>query len=140
MIKKKVQMEGIIENETLRIPVLDLFIKEAIQRAKKEMFDYFRELLNEHRKVFYVGCEENCFCFDIDSELMKEEQRHLSNSEPKGSTQNNNFTAHSDSPKVCPCGHKYSKHNEQGCQVVHSEGDCDVYCECEEQYIKALFG
>ena len=101
-------MEGIIENETLRIPVLDLFIKEAIQRAKKEMFDYFRELLNEHRKVFYVGCEENCFCFDIDSELMKEEQdselmkeeqdselmkeeqRHLSNSEPKGSTQNNN--------------------------------------------------
>lgn len=33
-------------------------------------------------------------------------------------------------PKMCSCGHEYSRHTEEGCMVVHREGDDDVYCEC----------
>ena len=39
-----------------------------------------------------------------------------------------------DLKKVCSCGHKISQHNQGGCQVVHGEGDDDIYCACEQTY------
>ena len=39
MKKKIIKFEGIIEDKTLKIPILDLFIKDAVKRAKKEVLD-----------------------------------------------------------------------------------------------------
>ncbi len=48
-------------------------VDDLVYFAKKEVFDKFREILEEHRKVSMIGCPEHCFCYDIDTELMKEE-------------------------------------------------------------------
>ena len=39
-----------------------------------------------------------------------------------------------DLKKVCSCGHEILRHTTAGCQVVHREGDDDVYCACEQTY------
>ena len=34
----------------------------------------------------------------------------------------------------CDCGHIFFQHNSEGCQVLHREGDDDIYCDCETEY------
>lgn len=53
-------------------------LNHLIREYKKEVFDRFREIVEEHRKKSMITCQEDCFCWDIDTELLKEEQCHLS--------------------------------------------------------------
>ena len=68
-----------LENDLLayRRPV-GYSVVDVKLKAKKEVFDKFRKILDVHRGVSMVTCSEDCFCWNIDTELMKEEQRHLS--------------------------------------------------------------
>ena len=43
--KTIIEMQGIIENKVLRIPIIELFVKDAILKAKKEVFDDIDRIL-----------------------------------------------------------------------------------------------
>jgi len=85
-MKKKIIMEGTLENGILRIPVMDLFVKDIVQKAKRKMFDDIEQLLKRLDKEVYKDKRFHFLLISKDWNDLK--KRHLPTSEKKAFRKN----------------------------------------------------